>query len=59
MASPDVEFCEAVSYALSKVGKAGMVLKPEQLQAIRHLYEGRDAFVFLPTGFGKANKLRW
>jgi len=28
-------------------------LKPEQLQAIHHLYDGKDGFLWLPTGFGK------
>ena len=50
-------FAKSVSYAVSKVGKvgkAGIVLKPEQLQAVRHMYEGRDVFLWLPTGFGKS-----
>ena len=52
----DALFAKAVSHALSKVGKIGMDLKPEQMQAIRHLYEGRDVFLWLPTstGFGKS-----
>ena len=29
-------------------------LKPEQLQAIRHVYDGKDGFLWLPTGFGKS-----
>ena len=49
----DSEFAEAVSYAVCKVGKGGIVLKPEQLQAVCHMYEGRDVFLWLPTGFGK------
>jgi len=28
-------------------------LKPEQLQAIRHVYDGKDGFLWIPTGFGK------
>ena len=44
-------FAKSVSYAVSKVGKAGIVLKPEQLQAVRHMY---DVFLWLPTGFGKS-----
>ena len=28
------------------------MLKSEQVEAIRHMYEGSDVFVFLPTGFG-------
>ena len=50
----DSQFATAVSYAVSKVGKTGIVLKPEQLQAVRHIYEGRDVFLWLPTGFGKS-----
>ena len=44
-------FAKSVSYAVSKVGKAGIVLKREQLQAVRHMY---DVFLWLPTGFGKS-----
>ena len=29
------------------------MLKPEQLQDVRHIYEGRDVFLWLPT-FGKS-----
>ena len=29
------------------------MLKPEQLHAERHIYEGRDVFLWLPMGFGK------
>jgi len=28
-------------------------LKPEQLQAIRHVYDRKDVFLWSPTGFGK------
>ena len=40
-----------MSYALSKVGKPEMVLKNEQLTAIQHVYNGKDVFVWLPTGY--------
>jgi len=30
------------------------VLKPEQLLAVHHIYEGRDVFLLLPTTFGKS-----
>ena len=50
----DSEFAEAVSYAVCKVGKAGIVLKPEHLQSVRHMCDGRDVFLWLPTGFGKS-----
>ena len=44
-------FSTAVAYALSEVGKEGLVLKKEQLQTIRN---GKDVFLWLPTGFGKS-----
>ena len=47
-------FSTAVAYALSKVGKEGLVLKKEQLQTIHNLYNGKDVFLWLPTGFGKS-----
>ena len=46
--------CVFSTYALSKVGKGGLVLKKEQLQTIRNLYNGKDVFLWLPTGFGKS-----
>ena len=33
-------FDEAVSFALRAIGKEGLKLKPEQLQAIHHVYDG-------------------
>ncbi len=42
------------SYALETLKCTEMQLKPEQMEAIRHVYEGKDAFVWLPTGFGKS-----
>ena len=46
-------FDEAVSFALHAIGKEGLKLKPEQLQAIHHVYDRNDEFLRLPTGFGK------
>ncbi len=48
------ELDRALSYALGCLGKLGMVLKPEQEASIRHIYKGKDVFVWLPTGFGKS-----
>ncbi len=31
-----------------------MVLKDKQLETLRHLYEGRDVFLWVPTGYGKS-----
>ena len=46
-------FPTSVSYALRKLGSS-YTLKEEQKMAIKAIYEGRDAFVCLPTGFGKS-----
>jgi len=46
-------FDEAVSISLRAIRKEGLKVKPEQLQAIRHVYDGKDVFLRLPTGFGK------
>ena len=48
------EFDRAVAYSLSRLGKFDLKLKPEQETTIRHVYEGKDVFVWLPTGFGKS-----
>ena len=29
-------------------------LKPEQLQAICHVYDGKDGFLWMPTEFGRS-----
>ena len=49
-----VEFSSSVTYALQKLGTPDLVLKPEQRTAINAVYNGRDVFVWLPTGFGKS-----
>ena len=54
VSSGKTAFAQAVSYALSKVGKPEMVLKNEQLTAIQHVYNGKDVSVWLPTGCGKS-----
>ena len=46
-------FTDALSYALSRVGLSSIALKQEQLTAIRYLYQRKDVFLWLPTGFGK------
>ncbi len=47
------DFSTALSYALSCVGKQDLVLKDKQLETLRHLYKGRDVFLWVPTGYGK------
>ena len=34
--------------------KLDFPLKPKQREAARHLFNGRDAFICLPTGYGKS-----
>ena len=46
-------FERAVSRALQRVNPA-VTLKPEQFAAMRAVYDGKDVFVWLPTGFGKS-----
>ena len=52
--SSSQNFTDGVEYALRKLGMAHIRLKDQQKQAIVAAYEGKDAFVFLPTGFGKS-----
>ena len=47
-------FSSALSYALSRVGKPGLVLKDKQLEALKCLYSGSDVFLWVPTGYGKS-----
>ena len=55
MASKDSsDFSQAISYALQQLSTPSMVLKPEQEASIKSVYEGKDMFVWLPTGFGKS-----
>ena len=50
------EFESSISYGLERLGytDTNFSLKPEQKAAVQHLYNGRDVFVWLPTGFGKS-----
>ena len=48
------EFESALKYALECTGNHGLSPKPEQVTAIRAVYDKKDVFVWLPTGFGKS-----
>ena len=48
------EFDCAVAYSWNRLGNSDLELKLEQKTSIRHIYEGKDVFVWLPTGFGKS-----
>ncbi len=47
-------FSQALSHALKMLGTPGLLLKEEQKQAIHAVYDAKDVFVWLPTGFGKS-----
>ena len=40
--------------ALARVGYSSMSLKPEQKECIKCIFDVKDVFVWLPTGFGKS-----
>ena len=48
------EFDSALKYALECTGSHEISSKPEQVTAIRAVYDKKDVFVWLPTGFGKS-----
>ena len=50
----DTPFDQAVAYALLCLGQADLILKKEQREAIKAIYDGCDAFIWLPTGYGKS-----
>ena len=52
--SSRVSFDQALNYALQSIGKGDLTLKKEQVEGVRYVYNGKDVFVWLPTGFGKS-----
>ena len=55
MATPtETEFDSALQHSLCRLGVATITPKPEQRKAVQSIYQGRDVFVWLPTGFGKS-----
>ena len=48
------EFLDAIEHGLRCIGRSSLTLKPQQLKAVRHVYNGKDVFLWLPTGFGKS-----
>ena len=54
MAGNNEDFDKALKFALGCVGKVDLTLKAEQLGAIKCIYDGKDVFLWLPTGFGKS-----
>ena len=49
-----MSFPDALAYALAQLSLSHIFVKDEQRSAIRAIYEGRDLFVCLPTGYGKS-----
>ena len=54
MASSSFDFDRALAYALSCVEKEGLSLKDQQVEAVKLLSEGKDVFMWFPTGYGKS-----
>jgi len=54
MASSSFDFDRALAYALSCVKQEGISLKDQQVEAVKLLSEGKDVFVWFPTGYGKS-----
>ena len=44
----------SIMYALERIGCLAIALKTEPRDCIKYLYEGKDVFLWLPTGFGKS-----
>lgn len=44
----------SIARALVHIGCSSISLKDEQKACIKSVYEGKDVFVWLPTGFGKS-----
>lgn len=44
----------SLSYALSCLQLEGLEVKDKQKEAIRAIYDGKDVFLWLPTGYGKS-----
>ena len=50
----NMELFLCLVYTLARVGYSSMSLKPEQKECIKCIFDGKDVFVWLPTGFGKS-----
>jgi len=44
----------SILYALERLGCASVTLKEEQTACVKGIYERKDVFLWLPTGFGKS-----
>ena len=48
------DFLSAFFYALENLVVPHRILKEEQCLSIQAVYDGKDVFIWLPTGFGKS-----
>ena len=58
MAGKSEDLIKRSKFALCCIGKGDFTLKAEQLDAIKCIYDGKDVFLWLPTGFGNASATR-
>ena len=59
--SPKMDkFESAISFALQRLDNHDLVLKPEQTEAVRLVWEGNtgNTFVHIPTGFGNVSFMK-
>ena len=54
IAASGTAFDEAVEYALGELQLSHVKLKEKQLDVLEHVYNGKDVFGWLPTGYGKS-----
>ena len=54
MAGKSKDFDKALKFAVCCIGKGDFTLKAEHLDAIKYIYDEKDVFLWLPTGFGKS-----
>ena len=47
-------FTSGVAYSVSCLGQQDIVIKEKQSEVIKSIYEGKDVFAWLPTGYGKS-----
>ena len=53
IANNSEDFDKALKFALCCIEKEDFTLKAEQLDAIKCIYDDKDVFLWLPTGFEK------
>ena len=47
-------FSSGVAYAVSCLEQQDIVIKEKESEVIKSIYEGKDVFAWLPTGYGKS-----